>query len=65
MNRLANVHGIRTHLNRQRKLTNHANPMGANHTAAQDLAVAMVVGFRGIINQLGDTFVAAVGNGAA
>jgi len=40
VNRLANIHRIRTHLNRQRNLTNHVACMRADHVAAQDLAVA-------------------------
>jgi hypothetical protein len=38
--------------------------MGTDHAAAQDLAVA--VGFGAVVKQqFGDTFVAAIGNGAA
>ena len=64
VNGLADIYGIRTHLNRQRHFANHVARMRADHAAAQDLAVA--VGFWAVIKQqLGDTFVAAIGNGAA
>ena len=64
MNRLADVYGISPHLNRQGNFANHVARVGADHAAAQNLAVA--VGFGGIIKQqLGDTFIAAIGNGAA
>ena len=38
--RLANIHGIRTHLDGQRGLANHVTGVGTDHAAAQDLAVA-------------------------
>ena len=41
MNRLADVHCVSTHLNRQRNLANHVAGVRADHAAAQDLAVAM------------------------
>ena len=41
VNRLANVDGICTHLNRQGHLANHVARVGADHAAAQDLAVAV------------------------
>ena len=41
VNRLANIHRIRTHLNRQGHLANHVARVGADHAAAQDLAVAV------------------------
>jgi hypothetical protein len=44
VDRLADVDGIRTHLNRQRNLANHVARMRADHAAAQYLA--MTVGFR-------------------
>ncbi len=61
MNRLTDIHRVRTHLDRQRNLTNHVARMRANHAAAQDLAVAM--GLRCIVKQQrGDAFVAPVCN---
>ena len=64
MDRLADVHSVCTHFNGQGNLTNHVARMGADHAAAQNLAVA--VGFWGVVEQeFGDTFVAAVGDGAA
>ena len=64
VNRFADIHRIRTHLNRQHNLANHVTRMRAEHAAAQDLAVA--VRFGGVIKQqLGDACVAAIGNGAA
>jgi len=53
MDGLANVHGIRAHLDSQRDL--------ADHAAAQDLAVAVGLG-RIVERQLGHTLVAAVGD---
>ena len=55
----ANVHAVRTHLNRQGNLANHVARMGADNAAAQD-----AVGLR-IKQQLGKALVAAIGNGAA
>ena len=49
VNRLANVHGIRTHLNRQRNLANHVARVRTNHAATENLAVA--VGFGAVIKQ--------------
>ena len=43
VNRLADVHGVCAHLDGQRNLTDHVAGVGADHAAAQDLAVA--VGF--------------------
>jgi hypothetical protein len=61
---LADVYGIRTHLDGQGDLADHVTRVGADHAAAQDLAVA--VGFGAVVKQqLGDAFVAAIGNGAA
>ena len=64
VNRLADVHRTRPHLDGQRNLADHVARMGADHAAAQDLAVAMRLR-RIIKQQLGDAFVAAIGNGAA
>ena len=64
MDRLANVHGICAHLNRQGDLTDHVARMRADHAAAQDLAVTMRL-WRVVEQQLGDAFVAPVGNGTA
>ena len=61
---LADIHRVRAHLDRQRNLANHVARMRANHAAAQDLAVAVCLG-RIVKQQLGDAFVAAIGNGAA
>ena len=44
VNRLADLHRIRPHLNRQRNLTNHVACMRADHTTAQYLAVAVRLG---------------------
>ena len=44
VNRLADVDGIRTHLNGQRHFTNHVARMRADHAAAQDLAVTVGLG---------------------
>ena len=64
VNRLADIHRIRAHLNGQCNLTNHVARMRAHHAAAQYLAVA--VGFGGVVKQqFGHAFVAAVGNGTA
>ena len=49
MNRLADVHRVRTHLNRQGNFANHVTRVRANHAAAQDLAVAMSFGWRGVM----------------
>ena len=46
VNRLADVHGVSTHLDGQRNLADHVAGMGADHATAQDLAVAVAVGFR-------------------
>jgi len=63
VNRLADVHRIRAHLNRQRNLADHVARVRADHAAAQNLAVAM--GFRAIVKQqLDDAFIAAVDNGS-
>ena len=63
VNCFTNVHRICAHFNGQRDLSNHVACMGAHHTAAQDLAVA--VGFGAVVKQqFGHAFVAAVGNGA-
>ena len=61
VDRLADVHRIRTHLDRQRHLADHVARVRADHTAAQDLAVAM--GFGAVIEQqLGHALIATVGN---
>jgi len=44
VNRLADVHRIRAHLNGQRNLANHVARVRADHAAAQDLAVAVGLG---------------------
>ena len=41
VDRLADVDGVSTHLNRQRNLTNHVARMRADHATAQNLAVAV------------------------
>ena len=41
VNRLADVHRIRPHFNRQRNFANHVACMRADHADAQDLAVAV------------------------
>ena len=43
VNRLADIHRVRTHLNGQGNLANHVACMRADHATAQDFAVA--VGF--------------------
>ena len=61
---LADVHRVGAHLDGQRDLADHVARVGAYHSPAQDLAVA--VGFGAIVKQqLGDAFVAAIGNGTA
>ncbi len=58
VNRLADVHRVCTHLNRQSDLADHVARVGADHAAAQDLAMA--VRFRRVIKQqFGNAFVAA------
>ena len=42
VNRLANVHRIRSHLDGQRNLANHVASVGADHAAARDGALAPV-----------------------
>ena len=44
VNGLADVHGIRTHFDGQRDLTNHVARMRSHHAATQDLAMAMGLG---------------------
>ena len=44
VNRLADVHGVCTHLDSQRNLTNHVARVRADHAAAQNLAVAVRLG---------------------
>ena len=61
---LPDIDRIGTHFNRQRNFPNHVARICANHAAAQDLAVAVRF-WRIIKQQLGDTFVAAIGDGAA
>ena len=63
VNDLADVHRVCAHLDGQCNLANHVPRMRADHAAAQDLAVA--VGFRAVVKQqLGNTFVSYVRNGA-
>ena len=45
VNRLSDVDRVCSHLNRQRNLTDHVARMRADHAAAQDLAVAVALGF--------------------
>ena len=45
VNRLADVHRVRAHLDGQCNLPDHVAGMGADQAAAQDLAVALAVGF--------------------
>ena len=64
VNRLADIDRVCAHFNGQRNLANHVAGVRADHTAAEYLAVA--VGLWAVIKkQLGDAFVAAVGNGEA
>ena len=64
VNRLADVDAIGTHLDGQSHFTNHVAGMRADHAAAQDLAVA--IRLRTVVKQqLGDTYVTAIGNRAA
>ena len=64
VDRLAYIDGISAHLDGQRHFADHVAGVGADHAAAQDLSVAM--GFWAVVEQqLGDAFVAAVGNGEA
>ena len=63
VNRFADIHGIGTHFYRQGNLANHVARVGTDNAAAQNLAVAVRLG-RIVKQQLGDAFVAAVGNGA-
>jgi hypothetical protein len=68
VNRLADVHGIGTHLNGQGNLADHVARMGADHATAQNLAPAcgMAMGLGAVIKQqLGDAFVTAIGDGSA
>ena len=41
VNRLADVHRVYTHLNRQGNLTNHVARMRADHAAAQDFSMTL------------------------
>ena len=41
VNRLPDVDGIGTHLNRQRNFPDHVARVGSDHATTQDLAVAM------------------------
>ncbi len=64
VNGFAYVYCVCAHLDGQGDFADHVAGVGAYHAAAEDFAVA--VGFGGIIKQqFGDTFVAAVGDGAA
>ena len=63
VNRLADVYGICTHFNGQSNLADHVASVRADHAAAEDLAVA--VGLGAVIKQqLGDTFIPAIGDGS-
>ncbi len=64
VDRFANIHRVRTHLNGQRNLANHVARVGADHAAAQDLAMAVCF-WGSIKQQLGHAFVAAIGYGTA
>ena len=44
MNRLANVHRVRAHLDGQGDFADHVARVRADHAAAQDLAVAVGLG---------------------
>ena len=60
----ADVHGVSAHLDGQRDLADHVAGVGADHAAAEDLAVT--VGLWAVVKQqFGHAFVTAVGNGAA
>ena len=64
VNGFADVYRISAHLDGQHDLADHVACMCADHAAAQDLAVA--VRFGAVVKQqLGDTFVATIGNSAA
>ena len=59
VDRLADVHRVRAHLNGQRDLAQHITRVGADDAAAQALAVAM--GFRAVVEQeFGETLGAPV-----
>ena len=61
---LADVHGVGAHFDGQGDLADHVARMGADDAAAQDLAVAVALGAV-VEQQLGEAFVAPVGDGAA
>ena len=63
VNRLADVDRVGAHLDRQGHFADHVARVGADHATAQNLAVAVCFG-RVIKQQLGDAFVASVGNRA-
>ena len=64
VNGFANVNGVSAHFNGQGYFANHVASMCANHAAAKNLA--MTVRIRAIVKQqLGDPFVAPIGNGPA
>ena len=50
VNRLANIHRVSTHLDGQRNLADHVAGVGADHTAAQNFAVA--VSFRAVVTSV-------------
>ena len=50
VNRLANVHRFRAHLDGQGNLADHVAGVGADHTAAQNFAVA--VSFRAVVTSV-------------
>ena len=64
VNGFANIYGISAHLDGECDLTNHVARMGADDAATQNLAVTL--GLRAVIKQqFGETFVAAIGDGAS
>jgi hypothetical protein len=56
---LADIHGVRAHLDGQRDFADHVACVRADDAAADD-----AMGF-GVEQQLGEAFVAAIGDGAA
>jgi hypothetical protein len=64
MDGLADIDRVGAHLDRQRDLADHVARMGADDAAAQDPAVPVGLG-RIVEQQLGEAFVAPVGDGAA
>ena len=64
VNGFADVDGVGAHLDRQGHFANHVASIGTDHAAAQDFSVAVGHGLI-VEQQLGDAFVAAIGNRAA